>query len=389
MTRVTLSEVCEFVQGGRLKLTGKDFVKEGHPAYGAGGINGYLTTAEFDKDAIVLSAIGARCGKCFYATGSWTSLANTRVIFPDQSRVDPKFLYYQLDDEARWPRSGTAQPFIRPSDVAAHEVFLPPLAEQKRIVNILDEAFADISAAMESVERAITQAGELRLSCGEMLLASHSAEAEEITLEEALERGFITSHLDGNHGGFYPRAEEFVESGVPYISANCISGDRIDLSRAKYLTPERAAVMRKGIARSGDVIFAHNATVGPVAILRTEEPKVILSTSVTYYRCNPSQVSAEYLKHFMRSRRFVSQYEAVMRQSTRNQVPITTQRRFKFTFPPVEFQDAIASTLEGVEIATAEIASVASRKLALLTELKQSLLARAFSGELTREPIAA
>jgi type I restriction enzyme S subunit len=229
----------------------------------------------------------------------------------------------------------------------------------------------------------------MRRTTGESLLSRYSADSDQVTLEVALQNGWITSHLDGNHGSLYPRAEEFVSAGVPYVSANCIVDDQIDLSRAKYLTSERAATIKKGVARSGDVIFAHNATVGPVAILRTEEPKVILSTSVTYYRCNPIRVNPEYLKHFMRSRRFVSQYEAVMRQSTRNQVPITTQRRFVFTFPPIDSQASIAATMEAIETEVGMITDLASRRLNALAELKQSLLVRAFSGELTREPIAA
>ncbi|WP_372624698.1 restriction endonuclease subunit S, partial [Falsiroseomonas sp.] len=137
-----LADFCTIFQGGRHKLSGNDFVPAGFPAYGADGMNGYLPMREFSQPAIVLSSIGARCGKCFHADGEWTSLANTQIILPDSERADTRFLWHQLNDEGRWPRSGTAQPFIKPSDVKAHRVFLPPLAEQRRIAAILDEADA-------------------------------------------------------------------------------------------------------------------------------------------------------------------------------------------------------------------------------------------------------
>lgn len=135
-----LEQFCEIVQGGRHKLSGNDFVKSGYPAYGAGGMNGYLATFEFDESAVILSSIGARCGKCFYVEGRWSSLANTQVIFPDKNECDAKFLWYQLNDEKRWPRAGTGQPFIKPSDVKRQKVFLPPIEEQRRIAAILDQA---------------------------------------------------------------------------------------------------------------------------------------------------------------------------------------------------------------------------------------------------------
>ena len=142
-------------------------------------------------------------------------------------------------------------------------------------------------------------------------------------LQELIDMGYITYHLDGNHGGDYPRSEEFVDSGVPYIGANSIVNGEIDFSMAKYLTEERAGKLRKGIAQNEDVLFAHNATVGPTVVLKTTEPKVILSTSLTAYRCNKSNLLPNYLKAYMQSDGFVRQYSGEMKQTTRNQVPIT------------------------------------------------------------------
>lgn len=142
MSTAVLSDFCEIIAGGRKKWTGKDFVESGFPAFGAGGINGQLPEAEFDQPAVVLSSIGARCGKCFIAEGRWSSLANTQLIFPDPQRADPRFLWYQLNDEARWPRSGTGQPFIKTAHIKAHEVHLPPIEEQRRIAAVLDAADA-------------------------------------------------------------------------------------------------------------------------------------------------------------------------------------------------------------------------------------------------------
>ena len=159
-----------------------------------------------------------------------------------------------------------------------------------------------------------------------------------VKLQDLIERNWITYHLDGNHGGDYPRGEEFVETGIPYISANCIEDHLIKWSRAKYLTKERANLLKKGLAQNNDVLFAHNATVGPVAILRTKEDFVVLGTSLTAYRCNTAYILPEYLLAYMDSSVFRVQYEAGMQQSTRNQVPITTQRNYYFFIPPLPAQ---------------------------------------------------
>ena len=166
------------------------------------------------------------------------------------------------------------------------------------------------------------------------------------SLQELIDMGYITYHLDGNHGGDYPRSEEFVDSGVPYIGANSIVNGKIDFSMAKFLTAERAGKLRKGIAQNDDVLFAHNATVGPTVVLKTTEPKVILSTSLTAYRCDKSRLLPNYLKAYMQSDGFVRQYSGEMKQTTRNQVPITAQKKYLFLVPPIVEQKQFATFVE-------------------------------------------
>lgn len=183
----------------------------------------------------------------------------------------------------------------------------------------------------------------------------------------------ILGHLDGNHGNDYPRAEEFADTGVPYISANSIVQGKVDFSKAKFLTHQRANSLRKGRAKDGDVLFAHNATVGPVALLMTSEPIVILSTTLTFYRTNEEYLHNKYLKMFLESELFVRQYTPLMAQSTRNQVPITAQRKFFVALPPLSEQRKIAAILGtwDAAIATAErlVAALRARKRALMQRL--------------------
>ncbi|MCV0438243.1 MAG: restriction endonuclease subunit S [Hydrogenophaga sp.] len=262
------------------------------------------------------------------------------------------------------------------------EVLVPSLSEQHHIVALLDEAFEGIATAKANAEKNLRNARELFASRMQSLFERNET-WERVQLADLLTRGWITGHLDGNHGSDYPRKEEFVDAGVPYIAASAVRGGAVDFTEAKYLSPQRAASIRKGLAKDRDVLFAHNATVGPVAILRTDEKVVILGTSLTYYRCNPQHVHPEYLAHFMMSPAFTSQYELVMKQSTRNQVPITKQREFFHVIPPIEVQRRIADELDELEAQTDRLSGIHARKIMALDELKKSLLHQAFSGQLT------
>jgi type I restriction enzyme S subunit len=279
---------------------------------------------------------------------------------------------------------GAAQPNLCAKDLAKFAIPVPPLDEQKRIVALLNQAFADINQARALTEQNLKNARELFESTLQQVFSQRGEGWERATLAELLERGWITSHLDGNHGSDYPRKTEFIDQGIPYISANCLVDGKIDFNRAKFLSSERAGRLRKGIAQNNDVIFAHNATVGPVAILRTEESKVILGTSLTYYRCDPRFVMPEYLCQYMKTGEFASQYKLVMRQSTRNQVPITKQREFYHLIPPIDQQSMFAGLLADLSEQIEHLMGVYEMKLFALEELKRSLLQKAFSGELTQ-----
>jgi len=87
----------------------------------------------------------------------------------------------------------------------------------------------------------------------------------------------------------------------------------------------------------------------------------------------------------MRSNEFKSQYEVVMRQSTRNQVPITKQRTFYHIIPPIEEQQKIANNLDDLFAETQRLETIYRQKIAALNELKQSILQKAFTGELTAD----
>ena len=259
------------------------------------------------------------------------------VIKPNRKAVNNRYLMYQLQNmrpflekEAR----GVAQKGIYLKQVSQLDIKLPELEHQMQIVKVLDKASKLIFLRRQQLAKLdeLVKARFVEMF-GDPISNPFGFKVE--SLQEMLDDNAITYHLDGNHGSDYPRNEEFVESGVSYISANCIIDDNVNLQLAKHLTEERAAKLRKGIAQDEDVLFAHNATVGPVAILHTRETKVVLGTSLTAYRCNKQRILPSYLKAYMQSEGFVRQYTKDMKQTTRNQVPITAQRKYLFIVPPL------------------------------------------------------
>ncbi len=353
-----------------------------YPIFGASGLIKNISFYHRDKPYLSIVKDGSGYGRVTKMEAFTSVIGTLQYILPNDE-IDLDYLNYSLMSvDFKKYVQGAAIPHIYFKDYKNEPFLWMPLPEQKRVVAILDKAFDAIANAKANAELNIKNANELFESYLQEVFENRGGDWVKVKLDKLLEDGWIISHLDGNHGGDYPKREEFISDGVPYISANCLKGTNIDFTLAKFLSPTKAATFRKGVAINNDVLFAHNATVGPVALLQTDEEKVILGTSLTYYRCNTQYILPEYLANYMRSKEFKLQYEIVMRQSTRNQVPITKQREFYHIIPPIEFQKEIIIKLEQLLEQTQKLEMIYQAKINNLEELKKSLLQKAFNGEL-------
>ncbi len=121
----TLSELFD-ITWGDTNTTKKSYVDNGYTAFSATGPDGYLNKYDFDTYGIVLSAIGAECGKCFLAEGKWSAIKNTITLIPkeiDESYM--KIIFEIINNKSYWPSNGGAQPFI--SQAAARKSKVPLL----------------------------------------------------------------------------------------------------------------------------------------------------------------------------------------------------------------------------------------------------------------------
>lgn len=200
---------------------------------------------------------------------------------------------------------------------------------------------------------------------------------EQRKLGELIENQTILLQSDGNHGELYPKSTEFSETGIPYLSASNIdlNTSTIDFSSSKYLPINKAKIFKKGIAKNGDILLAHNATVGPTVMLSTDYPFVVLSTTLTLFRINQSKMNPNFFLYTLRSVQFQNALKKMMKQTTRNQVPILTQRNIDVSYPNnIDEQAKLGIFFKQLD----ETIALHQRKLALLKQLKQTYLANMF-----------
>jgi type I restriction enzyme, S subunit len=156
----------------------------------------------------------------------------------------------------------------------------------------------------------------------------------------------------------------------------------VRIARALRLPNDRAARLRIGFAKAGDVLLTHNASVGGVAIAPDDAGDFLIGTSVTYWRCNPEAIDRKYLYYFMRSEYFQGQLQFIMKQTTRNQVSVLKQVNLWICVPPLSEQRQIVAEMDDLQSKVDELKRQQAETAAELDALLPSVLDRAFRGEL-------
>ena len=165
------------------------------------------------------------------------------------------------------------------------------------------------------------------------------------TIEELISSRAIIAHKDGNYGSNYPRTEEFGSEGVSFLTAKSLRDGFVDIAGAPRLGNERANAFTFGFVQADDVLLSHNATIGRVAVVPRYEERLLVGTSLTYFRLDPQKLLPRYFAVYLAGIDFQNQLAAVMSHSTRNQVPVTAQRKLSVVVPPLLEQRAIAHIL--------------------------------------------
>jgi type I restriction enzyme S subunit len=381
---VPLSAIAEIVQGGRHGLSGNHFVpeSEGYPAFGAGGLNGYLPTYEFDRSAVVLSSIGARCGKCFLVSGRWSSLANTQIILPDLAKADPRFLWYQLNDERSWLRSGTAQPFIKPSTVKAREVVLPPLPEQRRLADLLDKADTirrerrDAIALTEELLRSTFMEMVGPGAAGYSTWPVHSVESLAAVRPNSMRTGPFGSDL---------LHSEFVGEGVAVLGIDNAVQNRFAWGERRFVTPEKYEQLRRYTVFPGDVIITIMGTTGRSAVVPDDIPTAITTKHLATITLDRTQAEPEFVSQALfRHPAVLSQIEAANRGAIMSGLNLGLIRSLRVPLPPIGRQREFAK-------ATARIRAMTSQRETardIADELFGSIMARVFDSAALTQPEA-
>jgi len=309
-------------------------------------------------------------------------------VLRPKPEISSRFLFYSLftsefSDAMAALQRGASYPAVSDSDVKNQEIHVPTLGEQERIVAILDEAFAGIDTAIANTKKNLANARELF----ESYLNKVFEDSGEGVVERELGDGSLINIIDGDRGKNYPKKADFLESGhCLFLNTKNVRPDGFRFDSVMFISKEKDNALRKGKLKRRDVVMTTRGTIGNLAVYdqNVQFENIRINSGMLILRPNEKEILSEYLFEIMRSSRVKSQIKMYVSGAAQPQLPIKTLVNFSIPVPiDIVKQSEVVATLRDLQLETQRLESIYQQKLTALTELKQSLLQKAFSGELT------
>ncbi|ACD60313.1 hypothetical protein BRN51_17835 [Xanthomonas oryzae pv. oryzae] len=392
----------------------------------------------FPEGSILFAKIGEALRLNRRAIVFREGLADNNVMgFKADQGIDDGFLYHFLrtQDLASLSRSTTI-PSIRKSDVEDITISLPPLAEQKRIVQKLDALLAQVdtlkaridampallkrfreatlTSAMSGtltkdwrIESSQSTAPEAPRMCRQLLanereriwrgrgkykpaVRSGEVDASEFSnLPEVWHRGTLDeitwSVKDGPH--FSPK---YATDGVRFISGGNIRPGRIDLSTGKYISQElHEELSARCKPEYLDVLYTKGGTTGFAAVNRTESEFNVWVHVAVLKMLPPSVVDPFFVEFALNSPECYAQSQRYTHGVGNQDLGLRRMIKIVLPVPPIGEQREIVRRVEQLFAYADQLEAKVATAKQRIDALTQSLLAKAFRGELVPQDPAA
>ena len=280
------------------------------------------------------------------------------LVLRPKEIISSRFIYYALMTDSfrsqmELLQKGSSYPAVTDGDVRNQLIPLPPLAEQKRIVALLDEAFAGIDEAKAKAEANLEDTSMILKSYLNSIFSQGANEWAEKTLGETCEM-------------YQPKTigmKDLIPDGpYPVFGANGVIG-KYD----KYNHEEPQLL-----------ITCRGATCGAVNI---SEPNSWITGNAMVVRPKDGEIDLQFLEFFFRGGVDIS---VAITGSAQPQITRTNLEPLTVRFPKsVVEQENHVKAFKSLTDETRTLANIYAQKLLMLNQLKNTLLAQAFAGELT------
>jgi len=313
------------------------------------------------------------------------------------SDAEPRFLDYCIKASLAGGHITTLSnhatiPSLSSEKLARMLVPLPAPEEQQTIADFLDRETAKIDELLGKQDALIELLGERRKAVVSRAVTTGLDATVPMKTSGASWLGKIPAHwsamalkrllqipiTDGPH-----ETPEFLDSGVPFVSAEAISSGEIDFAKIRGFISygDHLRYQSKYSPRLNDIFMIKSgATTGVVAMVKDNRVFDIWSP-LAAIRCK-AEIEPRYIVHFLRSTEFQRGVSLFWTYGTQQNIGMKTLENLQVAVPPAGEQIALANYLDEACAEIDEVTERATRCISLLQERRSALITAAVTGKI-------
>ncbi|XHX75737.1 MAG: restriction endonuclease subunit S (plasmid) [Stenomitos frigidus ULC029] len=361
-----------------------DFLKDGSLTYKNQGLSeqGLRNARLVERDSVLMVCIGATIGKVGFTEQEVVTNQQINTLTPLHGD-SAKFIFYQMltQDFQQKVLSGAGQatlPIINKKKWSNLSLHLPHPLEQKRIVAIVDNAFEGIDRAIANTEKNLTNARELFESYLNAIFTRKGDGWVEKKLSEIGGKVFT-----GPFGSLLHKSD-YISNGIPIVNPANIEDGEIIPNFNKTVSQDVIVRLKAYVLSENDIVIGRRGEIGRCAVVRKEQAGWLCGSG-SFFIKTFENVDSVFLTHLFRSAQYRNQLESLSAGATMQNLSNQALAGLLIAMPPLDEQNRITDKLDDLKAETQRLEAIYQQKLVSLNELKQAILQKAFTGELTAD----
>ena len=382
----TLYDVSKKLSLNKLKIKQKQYLPSGlFPVIDQGQdlIGGYYNDESLlvsDEPPYIIFGDHTKIKK--YITFKFIPGADGVKVLKAKENILPKFLFYLLFT-IKIEDKGYARHF----QLLEKESFLIPddLETQQAIVSKIEELFSELDKGIEDLKTSQQQLKTYRQSV--LKWAFEGKLTNENVKEGELPKGWEWKTFNDvcvKIGDIDHKMPKNTEDGkYPYLSTKDITNDfKLSFDNVKLISEEDYLLLSRKIKpEKGDIIFPRYGTIGKNVLVDTDN-EFLISYSCAIIKPNPSLVVTKFIYLFSLSPKVTDEIRKYVVETTQANIGIASIKSFVFPHPSIEEQHRIVQEIESRLSVADKMEESIAQSLQQAEALRQSILKKAFSGEL-------
>ncbi|EFS3143748.1 restriction endonuclease subunit S [Campylobacter coli] len=351
------------------------------------------SSAKLFKKGTLLYSIFATLGEVAILDIDATTNQAIAGINIKENNINSLYLMYflrSIKDEISNKGRGVAQNNLNLSILKQIEIPLPPLKEQERIVGILDESFAKIDESIKILEQDLLNLDELMQSALQKAFNPLKDNAKEnYKLPQGWKMETLGEILSSDkysikRGPFGSSLKKsfFVEKGIRIFEQyNPINND--PHWKRYFISHEKFKELEAFKATEGDLLISCSGTLGKIVELPKDTEMGIINQALLKIRLNNIKILNSYFIYYFNSPIIQEKIlESTLGSAIKNIASVKILKQIEIPLPPLKEQEQIASHLDELSSHVKNLKQNYQAQIKDLQELKNSLLDKAFKGNL-------